>query len=434
VTPAGRRTRRADPNRAQPIREVLGLAQFRGYWLTQFLSGLGNGSLRFTFVWLALDLSDSSSAAAIVALSLGLPALVVNLPAGAIADRWDRRRLIVQVECAVAVVLAAIAVVAWTDAMTLPLASASAVVAGALFALVGPALQGLVPALVPAHRLMTGVALHTMALNCSLLFGAVVGGAAIALAGVGGAFAVIAVLQVVAALTMRGVHVGAADHRSMDSMWTSVGKGFVFARRHEPVRTLLAATVIVGFAWACLQILLPEISRDVLHEDAFATSMLFASLSVGLVISSLIIASRDIVSRPGWWIAVSLSVGVGGTLVVVGASRLWMLTCVAMLAWGALTGAVMSLGRTLQQQHTPDALMGRLMGLNLLALQGTFPFAAGVVAAVSWVLGPADALAVLGVVTAVVGAVVGLRAPMRRADATPPIDAAPSQLRADAVT
>src|SRR5688500_4709839 len=210
----------AAPTAAKPIREVLASPDFRRYWLAQFLSALGNGSLRFTFVWLALDLSDSSSAPGLVGVALGLPGLLIAMPAGAWSDRYDRRRLIVNVRLASGVVLGAAAVAAWAGGMSLWLALVLDAVLGGLLAVAGPALQALVPLLVLPHRLMTGVALQGMGMNAALLFGAVVGGGTIAVAGVGGAFAVLGVLQVIAAAAMAQVHVVETDRQtSTNKMW-----------------------------------------------------------------------------------------------------------------------------------------------------------------------------------------------------------------------
>src|SRR5688572_33490702 len=104
--------------RGRPVREVLASPDFRRYWLAQFLSALGNGSLRFTFVWLALDLSDAASAPGLIGVALGAPGLFITIPAGVWSDRLDRRRLIMRVQIATSVVLVVTAVVAWSDLMS----------------------------------------------------------------------------------------------------------------------------------------------------------------------------------------------------------------------------------------------------------------------------------------------------------------------------
>ena len=406
----------AAPTGARPIREVLASPDFRRYWLAQFLSALGNGSLRFTFVWLALDLSDSSSVPGLIGVALGLPGLLIAMPAGAWSDRYDRRRLIVNVQLASGVVLGVAAVAVWADVMSVWLAMLFGAVLGALLAAAGPALQALVPLLVPPHRLMTGVALQGMGMNAALLFGAVVGGGTIALAGVGGAFAVLGTLQVIAALAMAQVHVVETDRQpSTSKMWADVREGLRFGLATEPLRSLLGIGLLAGFTWGIVSILLPEVSKDVLDLGAFESSLLFAALGVGLFATSMLLASRHEIARPGLLIAIAISTGLGGGVLLMGLSRSFVLTLLVMLAWGVGGGTSMTLQRGLLQRHTPPQLMGRMMGLNALTLMGSFPLAAAVAAGLSAALGPADALVATGAVAIVLAAALGWRRPVRTA-------------------
>lgn len=403
------------PAGTKPIREVLASHSFRRYWLAQFLSALGNGSLRFVFVWLVLDLSDSNSAAGVVGMALGLPALLVTMPAGAASDRLDRRRMIVSGEIGAAAVLGLAAAAVWVDVMSVPLAAGFAVVLGGLLAWVSPALQALVPSLVPPHRLMTGVALQGMGMNAALLFGAVVGGGTIAVAGVGGAFAVLGVLQALAALAMSRVHLDARAQEPRRGMRGDIGEGVRFALGNEPIRSLLGIGLLAGLTWGVVTILLPEMSKDVLGQGAFATSLLFAALGVGLFGTSMLLASRHHIARPGLLIAVAISVGLGGGVLAMGFSRSYVLTLVVMLLWGVGGGTSMTLQRGLLQRHTPDALMGRVMALASLAMLGSFPVAAGAAAVLTATLGPADGLLATGAAALVVAVTLGLRAPLRSA-------------------
>lgn len=400
---------------AGPIREVLASNDFRAYWIAQFLSALGNGALRFVFVWLALELSDWSSAPGLLGIALGVPALVLMIPAGVWSDRLDRRRLIIGAQLVAAATLAIAAAVTWADLMTLPLAALVAVVAGGALAVASPALQALVPSLVEPHRLMTGVALQGMGMNAALLFGAVVGGGAIAIAGVGGAFAVLAVLQAVSALAMLRVHLAAREQQPRRSMRGDIGQGLRFALGREPLRSLLGIGLLAGFIWGLVSILLPEVAKRELGVDAFRTSLLFSALGVGLFTTSLVLASRQHIRRPGLLIAISISTLLGGGVLVMGLSTSYLLTMLVMLAWGIGGGISMTLQRGLLQRNTPDALMGRVMSLNALALIGSFPLAAAAASVLSSQLGSADALVAVGVGAIVIAVAIAWRRPVRTA-------------------
>ena len=115
---------------------MLALRDFRLYWGAQFLAALIGGISRFAFVWMALEISDSSTAPALLGFSVGIPGLVVSLPAGAISDRVDRRVLVIWVSLAGAVVLAATAAIVQADLINLPIAMVLAFGVGAAVAIV----------------------------------------------------------------------------------------------------------------------------------------------------------------------------------------------------------------------------------------------------------------------------------------------------------
>ena len=400
---------------AKPIREVLASPDFRRYWLAQFLAALGNGALRFTFVWLALDLSDSSAAAGLLGVALGLPGLVLMIPAGVWSDRLDRRRLIVRSQLVAGAILGLAAAVMWADAMTIALAALFAVASGAGLAVSSPALQSVVPSLVAPHRLMTGVALQGMGQNAALLFGAVAGGAAIAVAGVGGAFAFLGVLQGIAAVAMQRVRLEPRAQQPRRAMRHDVSEGLRFALGHQPLRSLLGIGLLAGFTWGMVSILLPEVAKEELGTGALETSLLFSALGVGLFGTSMVLASRHEIRRPGLLIACSISTLLGGGVLVMGLSRSYALTFVVMFAWGIGGGTSMTLQRGLLQRHTPDLLMGRVMGISSLAMIGSFPLAAATASGLSAALGAAGALTMTGVAAIVVAAVLGWSRAVRTA-------------------
>jgi hypothetical protein len=188
-----------------------------------------------------------------------------------------------------------------------------------------------------------------------------------------------------------------------------------FALGREPLRSLLAIGLLAGFTWGIVSILLPEVAKDDLRVGAFATSLLFSALGAGLFFTSMVLASRRAIRRPGRLIALSISTLLGGGVVVMGLSRSYALTFVVMLAWGVGGGTSMTLQRGLLQRHTPDEMMGRVMALASLAMTGSFPLAAGAASVLSSIMGPADALVATGVGAVAVAVVVGWRPAIRTA-------------------
>lgn len=399
-----------------PLREVLAIVAFRRFLVAQFLSALANGTLRFVLVWLTLDLTDWDPAVGLVGLSLGISGLAVAVPAGAINDRFDRRLLFVRLSAATAVVLASATVLVALDIATVPIVAGHALLLGGLLAAAAPGAQAMVPGLVPRDRLMNGVALQMISMNVAMMLGAIVGGAAIALAGNAGGLALLAVVEVGAAVLMGRVDLpsnvvaGAATRLRAD-----IGEGMRWALRREPTRSLLAVMALIGFMWGSVQLLLPEFAKEDLDVGVFATSMLFAPLGVGMIAMSLRLASRTTVARRGRLLAITFTLNTGPVLVIIGLSRNYVLTLVLMALWGVGGGIVMTMQRTLLQQDVPDALMGRIMGLNTLAMLGSFPLAAGASALLAGVVSTTTTLVVLGLATTVVAAAISARRVIRTA-------------------
>jgi MFS family permease len=399
-----------------PLREVLGLAPFRRFLAAQFLSALVNGTLRFVLVWLTLDLTGWSPAVGLVGLALGVSALVVAVPAGAISDRVDRRLLFIRLSMVTTLVLASATALVATDRASVAVVAVHAALLGGLLAAVSPAVQAMVPALVPRELLMNGVALQLITMQVALMMGAVAGGAAIALAGNAGGLGLLTVVEGVAVLLMLRVTLPVrVAEPGRPRLVADIGEGIRWAARLEPVRSLLLVMLTIGFMWGGVQLLLPDLAKDELGTGAFATSVLFAPLGVGMLVTSLALANRRVVRRRGRLLALAFTLNAGPMVVAMGVSRSYALTLVLMAVWGVGGGIVMTLQRTLLQEDTPERMMGRAMGLNTLGMLGSFPLAAAVAAALTGVTGTGTALVGMGLATTAIAALVTLRRPILHA-------------------
>jgi len=395
----------------------MALRNYRFFWFAQFLAALVAGVLRFAFLWLALDLSSASSAPGLMGLALGLPMLFLSLPAGVWSDRLDRRWLVLIVNLGAAAILALTAVLIRADAMTLWLAMLMALGSGAVQATTMPAMQAMVPQLVPRERLMTGVALQNIGMQVSMLLGAAVGGGSIALIGIGNAFALWAGLMVLSSLAMLPVRLTPLPDQLEEAgrtMLASVRGGLRFAFGHEPVRSLMIASMMIGVGGGAFGVLLPAVGRNQLGQGPFQTALLMAAFSVGMVISSLILASRTHVRRKGLLFVTSLFM-FGPGLIVIGLSESYLATLAFMTVWGSMGGVLVTSQRTLLQEHTPDAMMGRVMSLMALSMGGTLPLAALIIVILRQALSEGETLAAMGVLMIIAATIVARRRELRAA-------------------
>ena len=366
---------------------------------------------------MAPEVSDSKFAAELLFFSVGIPGLLLSLPAGALSDRLDRRRLVLATSLIGTGFLAGTAAIIWTDLINLPIAMVMAFGIGGAVAIVTPALQAMVPQLVPRKRLMSAVGLQNMGQSVAQIAGAVVSGASIQFLGLGGGFAVWCALMFAGAVLMWRVVLPPYErvdegNGARPSMWDDIKAGIGYTMGRDPLRSLIIVGLFMGTGIGVYGALMPEIGRDELGQGALATSILFAMLSVGMVTTSLILASRQQVNRRGLLFLGAFNC-FGPGLVLIGLSNAYPLTIVIMIVWGMCGGVLMTSQRTLLQEYTEPHMMGRVMSLFALTFNGLLPISALYVALMRTQFGPGDSMAIMGAVTAVGAVFIASRSQLR---------------------
>ncbi len=393
------------------------MRDFRLFWASNFLVSLIAGIIRFAFVWMAPEVSDSKFAAELLFFAVGIPGLLLSLPAGALSDRLDRRRLVIVTAVTGAGFLASTAAIIWTDLINLPVAMVMAFGVGSSVAIVTPALQAMVPQLVPRERLMSAVGVQNMGQSVAQIGGAVVSGASIQFLGLGGGFAVWCALMFLGAVLMWRVVLPPYErvdegNGAKPSMWSDIKAGIGYTMGRDPLRSLILVGLFMGTGIGVYGALMPEIGREELGQGALATSILFAMLSVGMVTTSLILASRRQVNRRGLLFLGAFNC-FGPGLVLIGLSNAYPLTVVIMIVWGMCGGVLMTSQRTLLQEYTEPHMMGRVMSLFALTFNGLLPISALYVALMRTQFGPGDSMAIMGALTAVGAVFIASRSQLR---------------------
>ena len=388
---------------------------FRLLWTNTVLFSLVQSTQRFTFVWLVLELGRGADASGLVLFAMGAPAFVVVLPAGAWSDRLDRRLLLLGSQLGALLVTALTAVLVSTDRINLPITVALGTALGATLAFGQPVRSAVLPTLVPRERLMNAIVLTTIGINVSMIVGPAIGGAAIALWGLGGAFTVQAVIYVlglgVLLLLRLPERTVAVERRRLR---VEIVEGLAFVGRHREIRALFLLLATTGLLMlGPYQALMPKIARDQLGSDAFEASLLFAVLGIGMGFTSLVLARTRDLSHKGAWFAGGLVAG-GLIQVGLGLSPVYLLTAVLMFLWGVGGGLFMNLNQTLIQTHTPDAVMGRVMALHTLAMVGLAPMGALAGGFLAGAIGAPATVAVAGLGISATAAAVLVRVPTLR--------------------
>lgn len=363
--------------------------QFPLLWVTVFAYLLIASAERFTFVWLVIEeLNGPSWASGLVLFSLGLPVFLFVLPAGALADRWDRRRQLMTTQLCGAAVTAVAAVLVATGTMNLLLAMVTAGLLGAALAFGQPVRSSLVPAIVPRSLLLRAIVTMTIGMNVATIVGPFAGGLIIRNVGIEWAFTVEAVLFVVGFVTLIPLRLPAhavvtPGRFDVRALLASVRAGLSFVWHHPTLRALFALLTVGGFLMmGASSLLLPEIAKDTFGRGADEASRLFAFMGVGMMITSIFLLAVGGVQGKGRKFLIAMAAGTSVQVLQGLAPSYWTLALL-LFAWGGTGGWYLNLNQTLIQSATSDEMMGRVMSLHTLCQVGLSPLgslAAGLLA------------------------------------------------------
>ena len=379
-----------------PVREVLGERNFRAFFIAQvLLFGVG-GTLRFTFIWLVVTLTDWPSAEGLVAFCLGVPAMLLSVPAGAWSDRLDRRKLFVGGIASTTVMLVVFTAAIAAGWVTTFWAAVAALVIGTPSAITLPTVQAMVPALVPQERLMTAVALQNGAGQAANFTGLAIAGVSIRLLGDSGGFALLAVVSVVALFYAMRVQIPPRAPVQGEAPDGSVRAGTAFAFSTEPVRTLLLLSLVLGSSFSAMQVSMPRVVDEVYDAGSITAGIVLGAFGVGMMTSSALVAGRR--SMPhGRNLALFIGIGLGMGQFLLSLAPNQGVAIGVMLAWGLNAGIAMASHRTLLQMRTPPELMGRVMGLMMFGFAGGLPFGAMASSILAGQVGPQRTMTIVGI-------------------------------------
>ncbi|HET8882539.1 MAG TPA: MFS transporter [Solimonas sp.] len=370
-----------------PLRETT----FRNIWTASLLSNLGQLILGVGAAWEMTRLTPSASMVALVQSALMLPLMLVAVPAGAIADMFDRRKVAMAglgFASLAGMVLTAIAVLGLTTPWTLLLFCS---LIGAGVALYSPAWQSSIIEQVHVDHLPAAVALGSVSYNIARSFGPAIGGLIVVAIGAKGAFAVNAVFYLPLLLMFylwQRRHV--ASRLPPERLDRAIISGARYALHSPPIRIVLIRAALFGLCSAATAALPPLMARDLLHGDASTFGLLLGATGVGAVVGAL--AVSRVRERFGAETAVRLCILVSSPAVVLmGFSHHLLLTCALLVVAGAANMLLVSLFSVAVQLSAPRWVAGRAIALHSSALTGGIAIGAfiwGEVTA-SWGVGPA---------------------------------------------
>lgn len=356
------------PRRHDPY-AALRVPDFRRYLLGNLVATIGTQMQTVAVGWELYERTRSPLALGAVGLVQVVPVFALTLPAGHLADRVDRRRLLMAALALLALASAGLAIASRTRA-SVGWFYAALFVAGVARAFQGPAKEALAPQLVPRELYANSSTWRSSAWQLASVVGPSLGGVVIA------TFhgAVVAyLLDAVAALVFASLIATTAPRPFVPAAGAatlhSLLEGIRFVRRTKVILaaiTLDLFAVLLGGATT----LLPIYARDILHVGPTGLGWLLAAPSVGALGMALTLAHRPPMRRAGRALVVAVT-GFGLATIVFGLSRSFWLSLLALLLTGAFDNVSVVVRSTLFQLLTPDEMRGRVGAVNSFFIGGS---------------------------------------------------------------
>lgn len=355
-----------------PLRE----RTFRTIWTASLLSNFGQLILGVGAAWEMTRLTSSASMVALVQTAMMLPLMLVSLPAGAIADMFDRRKVAMSglgISMVCAAILTSLAFLDLTSPWVL-LAFCSLIGTGV--ALYSPSWQASISEQVAPDHIPAAIALGTISYNVARSFGPALGGLIVLAAGAKAAFALNAVFYLplfMAFFLWKRKHV--PSRLPPERIDRAIVSGARYVFHSGSIRVVLLRAFLFGLAGATASALAPLIARDLLGGNASIYGILLGASGVGAVLGAFVVSwFRD---RLGTENATRLLAVVGGlAIVVVGFSRSLPLTCFCLFIAGGANILTIALFNISVQLAAPRWVTARALSLFSSALTGGIAFGA----------------------------------------------------------
>ncbi|MBI1219210.1 MAG: MFS transporter [Rhodobacteraceae bacterium] len=382
----------------QPVLAPLRHRTFRDLWIGSNISNLGSLIQGVGAAWLMTELAASNDMVALVQAANVLPYMAFSLLAGALADNFDRRQVMIWAQVFMLVASAVLAAMAYTGLVTPWVILAFTFLIGAGGALYNPSWQASVGDVVPRGEVRGAVGLNSMGFNLMRSVGPALGGAIVAAAGAGAAFGVNAASYVALVWALLRWKPETKERRlPREHLPSALSAGLRYVSMSPALMKVMARGALFGFAASSVLALLPVVAADVLKGTALTYGLLLGSFGLGAIGGVLVSQRLSTLVRNETLIRIAFlgfAVGVEG----LAASKLLVLSCLTLAVTGACWVLALSLFNVTVQLSTPRWVVGRALSFYQTATFGGMALGSWLWGVLADAQGPVWSLAASGVV------------------------------------
>ncbi|HWD85694.1 MAG TPA: MFS transporter [Solirubrobacteraceae bacterium] len=383
---------------------ALEVPNYRRYLSGQSISLIGTWMQMTAQSWLVLSLTHSATALGVIVALQTLPVLLLAPYGGVIADRVDKRRMMIGLQSAMGVQALILGVLTVTGEVRVWQIGILAMLLGLNNAFENPSRQSFMLELVGPLHLRNAVSLNSVMVNVARVIGPAVAGIMIATVGTGVCFLLnagsfVAVVASLGTMDVSALRPASPTPRARGQL----REGLAYIRRTPDLAVPLMMMAVVGCLTYEFQVTLPYMAKTGLHAGSSGFGFMTAAMGVGAVLGGLVVATRG---RTGTAALVASVTGFGVAMALATVAPSLGVELIAMTLVGAGSVAFMSSGNaTLQLGAAPD-MRGRVMSLWFVAFQGSTPIGGPIVGALMSMAGARAGLG-LGAVTCFIVAAAG---------------------------
>lgn len=411
------------------LRQTFSSLAVRNYRLLFFgmlVSSAGTWMQSVALGWLVLDLTGSGTAVGLITAAQFLPMLFLGAWGGLIADRFDKRRILVMTQTAMGLSAGFLATVVLLDVVELWMVFASALALGFATVIDNPARQSFISELVGPDRVTNAIALNSAMFNASRMVGPAIAGVLILRWGTGICFAInavsyIAVITGVAMMRPSELQRGKPVARARGQ----VRAGLRYVWSTPDLRSTILLVAVVGTFTLNFQVILPVLARFTFDRGPGTLGMLYSVMGAGSLVGALVAAGRN---RPSRNVMIGGAFVLGVLMLGVAAAPNLAVATVLLALTGAATITFLSTANALLQLSSDQQMRGRVMALYAMVFLGSTPIGGPVVGWIGEQWSPRASFAVAGV-AALVGAAMASTISVRagRRSSAPVDDAVPRE-------
>ena len=379
-----------------------------------FVSLIGTWIQSTAQSWLTFELTKSAFLLGVVGFLSSIPVFLLSLFAGVLADRVNKRNILIATQVAFMLLAFLLAVLTQMKTITAFQIMVIALLNGIVMAFDAPSRQAVVVELVGREHVFNAVALNSVSFNSSRLIGPALAGVLVATVGMSGCFYIngVSFFAVIIALFLIKVHNHAKIDRNKSPL-KDLKEGLVFIKNNPTILVLISMVGIVSLFGIAYIILMPIFANDILRSGVKGLGALMSASGFGALIGALILARLGDFKFKGSLLIVSTFV-FSVSLVLFSLSKDMLFSLIALMLVGASSVTAIALINTILQIIVPDEFRGRVMSVFMLTFAGLMPFGNLLAGALSEIWGVSLVVTASGIICTTFFVIIALVYPQIR--------------------